>query len=847
MDVYSGIVKKAGAINNQSERDVGVKAGTNNNLMTQIFGVSYLAHNFVNAEGNHELVELFQSSDGAPYVYADLDQLNRTDALEFLRRNSNLIFNWNAVSCLLQDEYPNELQEAANKVIGTSNLTIDLATAKLLSKVVLHTISPEEAKILLPENVDSNKVTRDTIFRHLLGKEKRFTFEQYGLVFNGRVFISHFYYSGDNRLKVIVKPADVDVEGNKASFNGITDKETEVKQFSFLKSFSHRLNGEPIVFSRDFSNETVEKLLEEIDDVAELDLLNAIEYVKDRIRMITPEKAGLDHWDDFNAATVYTRLWNELHLSSGEIPKNGLPEKLLRAYAKGDLAAQDFLVINEAKIQMFLKLKKALHQRYQKNAYADDYAQRALELANQEVNGGYSLGNSELYSFALETAQSVLETKTASITTASLDQTFDLWQMYLNPTERDQEVVDGIKNVLLQRMEDMGKETKSKIKSIMKNSQFKDYFLRSLDKGLTFPYSNLNLAAQKVLVLTSDDLFAQASDSIEASALNYQKAKTEDEWRDYLSEMAVSQGINLGHHLLIKLNDHRDDVIKELVNQVLYRAEQPIAVQKLFDSMAKITGTDLYTINPAQINIDKITKEKEGAVTMDKEQFDEVLEDVLPEIFNIYLEEAKNITPREFEAQSGMMADDVADVAVDDWSDQLYDQLSKQLGDEMTENTIQQALANDRSIQEQMFDSVVDQFDNASDGNAEIRKQVSQSIEKRVREVLDEEQVSDQLFTQIIGKDPESFISELADWMIQGDEVDTSEGIVQDSEIDTYGLDNVMNQIYSQARGMFEDKVNESDLSESQKNEAISRADQRTIDLVASGHTDVEELQGQLF
>lgn len=303
-------------------------------------------------------------------VAIDPSEVMRVEGIDYARSHVSNIRDWGALANSLMLTSRTEMVSKAREVAPTVNINelTDAARGEI-AKLLLGVGNSSNIRQII-SNDDPSQALLDTVKRKSVNAVYRQTGETGGVEFTitGR---------GTTAVKIIPSSrlisVRVNLEGNVAGSasaagskykQAFTDIKKEVAKVS-LDSQDRNVRYDP--------NEDV---LATAENVYSLLMQTTRQLVRQSVSRITEKFSELEN---FNPASVKSRLWGELNLTTSEVPQTKLSEDALRAYANGEMTALQFANLPEN--GLVEKLNKAVNNRLDK-ADIDAFAERVLERTN---------------------------------------------------------------------------------------------------------------------------------------------------------------------------------------------------------------------------------------------------------------------------------------------------------------------------------------------------------------------------------------------------------------------------------------------------------------------------------
>lgn len=451
MPIYSGTIEYSGSATHLAGQTRELAAGTNERLVAQAFGASVMPPSGVNAHSKSGLIDLENDS----IVWAELSNLSTTDTGAYFKSHASAISDFNAAANYLWEHNDAELRELASRALPLeiSQLHYTQEVVVALTKSYLGLLSDDELQAKLKTEVgdyNEEQAVVDEVARRIESQVRVHTINSYGVTVNV-VVQPQKIETGTAAVAFDLTVANAQVEGNKSSITRVSNKHEQINTFTAIKKAAMELVGasqhHSIAVQLDGDgkaviNETVAKtadMYDEFFEVLENDLVTVA------------EQYGLDEdADDFNVASTYSRLWDELRLSGSEIPRNGLDEATLRAYANGDKEATVVLMENS---DVFIKkFQTALKKKFSQYADPEAYAERALEQVLDDMGPVDENTRYHLRQKAVAFAEAVLEMYVNKL--SELTDLQSIMQQYYAPiSAHNREIIEMIKRRLMAEKE----------------------------------------------------------------------------------------------------------------------------------------------------------------------------------------------------------------------------------------------------------------------------------------------------------------------------------------------------------------------------------------------------------
>ncbi|MCF8636719.1 hypothetical protein [Enterococcus faecium] len=313
-------------------------------------------------------------------VAIDPTEMSRVESLDYARNHVASIVDWGALANSLMESSRTEMLSQARAVSPVANIeNLSNSARGEIAKLLVGVGNEEQARKAIEED-DSSNALIDTVKRTSV----RVFYQQTSTVGGVEFTITA---KGSTMVKVQESSKLINVrlvmDGHVAGSAGSAGAK-------YKESFVQIKNRVTSVSSSDNLDRSMKyDPKEDVNSIANniYSLLNqtARRLVRQAVSQIEEEFSDLEN---FNPASIKARIWNELNLTTTEIPQSGLDEKFLRQYADGEITAQQFANIPENK--MVQRLSKAIIKRLSK-ADISSFSERILDklypvLASNERN-----------------------------------------------------------------------------------------------------------------------------------------------------------------------------------------------------------------------------------------------------------------------------------------------------------------------------------------------------------------------------------------------------------------------------------------------------------------------------
>ena len=569
MTVYAGRISHKPSADHLAGELRQVIGATDNSLLAQAFGISGTAGSVSN-NGKISLIDLFPNGN-SNIIYADPTELDRIDDIAFIQQHLSIVVNWQAMVRYMDAYHPGELRLALTDISISENIdNLTNAAQVIVAKYFFGQVSREEVKRVL--NVqDENTRFKDTIGRNVLGKYKDFDFSLHGLEFKFEVKTTHFNLQ-QRQVSINFKINQANIAGSARQIKGQNAKK-QAKQFKFFKrQLSNLNNNVTLSYAHRYDNQAmVTEIVDDLNDKVQDDLEQIKRQIKNYLSSLQPEDAGIDEFDNYNAATAVNRLWHELRFSLSEITTGNINMENVRQWYQKEITMVEFLQLNQQ--ALVAKLQNALAKRYSSsNINYDAYINRALEYVMDDVRG---VDLTTLVQIGHQVADKVIEEYANSFT--EINDLDELMNIYHAPNRiHDQQIIEKISNGIIERVGQTAGENNPELKASVETFITQKLPVKVLERYQIFLQSNYILLGSDMDQNLVEKYLSERMDQIIDKCITKTQQMDKNIINDYLTNVINDLGTSIDSYFKANFDEElaldkvKQNILNNLMNTVPY-------------------------------------------------------------------------------------------------------------------------------------------------------------------------------------------------------------------------------------------------------------------------------------
>ena len=382
-------------------------------------------------------------------VAIDPSEMNRVELLDYARSHTSSIVDYGSIANALMKSNRTELQSIARSIDNQCQVdSLSNEARGEIVKVALGVGNVETAKQMIGQD-DNVQALIDTIKRTAVQVYYIQTAEVGGVEFSIEA-------RGTTSVKInpSSKVINVRLVGSGHVSGSVSSATTKYKDnFKAIKQ-EVISSAENIDVDRQMKYDPLEDVVSTASNIQSLLSQTARTNVR---RAVTQIEKKFEDVEPFNPASVKSKIWRELSLSTTDIPNSGLSEESLRAYANNEITALQFAMLPENK--MAEKITKFINKLLSK-ASVDSLSERVKD----------RIGNAQV---PIEEIKRSVEQSIEKVTEKvdGLSDFNELYHLYSQPNLYwENEIIQNCVEEL--RVEDKSKENKSSLDTLIHETLF---------------------------------------------------------------------------------------------------------------------------------------------------------------------------------------------------------------------------------------------------------------------------------------------------------------------------------------------------------------------------------------
>lgn len=354
-----------------------IDGATDDSTLAEAFGKSGQIGSISN-NGKVLLIDLLASDNGI--FYADLQEMNSQDDLNFINDHLSLISNWNALARFLQNRYLPNLQAALSDIdLNKKYNQLSNASQVAVVKYYFGKLSKAEAKEIV-NSEKSDRALSDTLGRMILNQQYHVQLNVHGMEIMFNIKTKHFDMVDDQHINIHYFVRNGKVIGSIQQLKSFY-LENQKKQFKFFKHQTALLiaqhQDDNFMHQCDLSQNSQDILSE-----LHIQIVNDFKTIKKQLNQsllsLDPHEIGLSEFEEYNQATAVSAFWRQLKLPFSDIDTSSINFNAIQKWYTHQISFEECVAINQH--VLISKLKKAVAKRFNPaNVNFDSYGQQVFE------------------------------------------------------------------------------------------------------------------------------------------------------------------------------------------------------------------------------------------------------------------------------------------------------------------------------------------------------------------------------------------------------------------------------------------------------------------------------------